>query len=320
MNGCESVYMARTYPIVCATRNGKIDAMKVLLELGAWPLSDAAFAAIRNDQLDCLKLLMTYRSYRDSHLLITACGYDNKEIINELFRHGVRLSNTLYEIRYIVGKGYVEIVRDVLERHKLDKKDLNEMMLNDVGCPEMVDILLSYGADIDAFRDYDEATPLYIAITKANIAVAKHLIDRDANVNSARILHAAIENHAYELVYTLLDRGADINAMRNRITALSIACNDPMIDIEFIRTMLDRGADPNISRYSTPIHGAVRVHRYDIASLLMDRGADVMLREDTWDKSALMLLIADRAEGRIDTNALARQLLADDSNPRHGKN
>jgi ankyrin repeat protein len=140
-----------------------------------------------------------------------------------------------------------------------------------------------------------------------DIDAVKSLLKCGANANKTiykrHILTMAMDKRAYSLAYLLLDNGASINGNG----AFDVACNDPDIDIEIIKELLDRGAD--IGPTSEAIYNASRTHRYDIVSLLMDRGADVTARVGMFNRSALMVLMDDRSEGRIDTNALARQLL-----------
>ena len=280
--------------------------------------------------LICLRLLIDYggnvnakyRSYKS--LLDTACDSKASELVYELFNRGAHLSHPK-ELLAAVKYGYTDVVRDGIKTCKPYKADLNKLV-HFAGNADIVDLLISHGARVET--NHNMSTPLYDAVQRSNIEVARCLMKHGANVNriyqEKPILHAAVHQRNYPLVYLLLDNGADISAVNYcKSTILHIACKDHSTDINDIKTLLDRGADVSISACdndsNSPMHFAITNHRYDIASLLIDRGADVMVK-NRHDISPLMILIADRAEGRIDTNALARRLLADDSNPHHDKN
>lgn len=318
-----------TTPLSRALWHEKADAVRLLLEHGATPSDDAMLRAVLKKNLICLRLLIDYggdvnAKYCYESLLHTACNNKASELVYELFNRGAHLNNTK-ELLGAVRYGYTDVVRDGIKTCKPYKADLNRL-IHFAGNADIVDLLISHGARVET--NHNISTPLYDAVQRSDIEVARCLIKHGANVNriyqEKPILHAAAHQRNYPLVYLLLDNGADINAVNYcKSTILHIACNDRYTNIDDIKTLLDRGVDTSISACdydgNSPIHFAITNHRYDIASLLIDRGADVMLK-NRHDISPIMILIADRAEGRIDTNALARQLLADDSNPRHGKN
>ena len=86
---------------------------------------------------------------------------------------------------------------------------------------ESVKQLLDHGADVNARKHSDGATPLYIAAQQGCLEVVKLLIDNKANVNISlesngdTPLHAAAYSGYTEVVKQLLDHGAEVNARKN---------------------------------------------------------------------------------------------------------
>ena len=84
-------------------------------------------------------------------------------------------------------------------------------------------LLIDRGSNINA-ADYDENTPLHIAVIKNNIEIVEILLDNGANSNAVNDngstpLHFAVSRtfqEAYGLPYMimlLIDRGSNINAV-----------------------------------------------------------------------------------------------------------
>jgi len=83
------------------------------------------------------------------------------------------------------------------------------------GHPEVIEILLDHGADIEA-RDGIQRTPLILAAESKNLRVAEILVDRGANINAVAIRgYTAIlwgtRNQFTEYVDLLIEKKADIS-------------------------------------------------------------------------------------------------------------
>lgn len=83
------------------------------------------------------------------------------------------------------------------------------------GHPELVQLLLDYGADIEA-RDGIERTPLILSVESRNLRVAETLVERGADINAQAIrgytaLLLAARNDFEDMVNYLIDQGADIH-------------------------------------------------------------------------------------------------------------
>lgn len=97
---------------------------------------------------------------------------------------------------------------------------------------EMIELLLRYGADINAQEDGD--TPLVIAVQNMDKDFFRFLIDHGADPNRSYLFHRVVLNHkdTVEFGKLLLDCGTDVNFLdegRN-VTALDwIAPQDPKL-------------------------------------------------------------------------------------------
>jgi hypothetical protein len=118
---------------------------------------------------------------------------------------------------------------------------------------------------------------------KATPPVKAVLPDDDDDDDDARgvnkldsALFKAAERKAPERVKTLLDEGADVNAViPGDGTPLIAAAKEG--DSDVVKLLLDRGAKPNlgVSGDGNPLLNAAREGHRDIVNLLLDRGADI---------------------------------------------
>ena len=161
----------------------------------------------------------------------------------------------------------------------------------------IVEFLLDAGADPNVALSEGETALMTAARTGAPDVVSL-LVDRGADVNAVEawrgqtaLMWAAAEGHA-ELLPPLLSRGADIGAKSNRgWTALLFASREGHIGV--VQTLLEAGADIEetlpVEKYErdagksagrpatglNPFLMAVENAHYELAALLVDRGADV---------------------------------------------
>ncbi|OFW26883.1 MAG: hypothetical protein A3H97_21780 [Acidobacteria bacterium RIFCSPLOWO2_02_FULL_65_29] len=174
------------------------------------------------------------------------------------------------------------------------------------GSAEMIGLLLAAGAD-PSLAEVKGETPLMVAARAGRVPAAKLLVDRGAEVNAVEswrgqtaLMWAAAEGHA-EVVDLLLSRGADPGARSNGgFTALLFAAREGRIDA--VRTLLDRGASLNESlrAEASRTAGGVAVPaeqpeagldafllavgnaHYELAAMLLDRGADPNVAPRGW--------------------------------------
>ena len=131
----------------------------------------------------------------------------------------------------------------------------------DMGDPEIVALLLEYGADPTGTNS-GGVTLLH---TVASLEIARLLVDAGADVNAAdnpadwTPLHAVVGSGDRELIELYLDSGADIEAQdSNGQTPLKTAILAQNLNLDVIEFLLDRGADPFAEHYgiATPCRSA----------------------------------------------------------------
>ncbi len=131
----------------------------------------------------------------------------------------------------------------------------------DMGDPEVVALLLEYGADPTG-TNTGGVTLLHIV---ANVEIARLLVDAGADVNAAdnpadwTPLHAVVGSGDRELIELYLDSGADIEAQdSNGQTPLKTAILAQNLNLDIVALLLDRGADPFAEHYGivTPCRSA----------------------------------------------------------------
>jgi uncharacterized protein len=150
---------------------------------------------------------------------------------------------------------------------------------NSVSCAAL---LLKHGAVVDA-RDVNGDTPLHLAMLRGYTDMMKLLLSYGADVNCRNNKEVTplmmIANASIESIKLLLEYDADIN-FRNPDdgrTPLLVAALFNKVDVATL--LLDAGADVtagcnlNLANI-TPLWVAVKRSNYELAKLLLERGAD----------------------------------------------
>lgn len=134
---------------------------------------------------------------------------------------------------------------------------------------------LDKGAPVD---ELDGVTALYIACEGGNVALAKLLVDRGADVNMSvswqrTPLYAASKAGYPDIVKLLLDHGADPHKETKAQTPLHVAAESGCLPC--VIHLVEAGSDVNaLSNGSPPIHLAKLAGHDDIVAYLREHGAD----------------------------------------------
>ena len=164
------------------------------------------------------------------------------------------------------------------------------------GSQEIVDFLISQGADINA-KDSEGNTPLITALALKKTNTARFLLSKGADV---RIKNAqnqpavilALMHGLNELVVPILDNGQDVNErFEGNLTILLMATITG--NKEVIELLVDRGADVNAAAQEgdmdiTPMYAAIFLGHTDVVNLFLSRGGgDKNFREKPTGRTIL---------------------------------
>ena len=258
--------------LMIACRKGNEEAIDVLLDAGAdrniadnkgatW-IHHAVDGTCSNETLQTIinhGAAVNARNNDHGTALMIACRKGNIEAINVLLNAGAdpNIADGEYCtcIHLAVYKGYN---KDVLEA------------------------MIEHDADVNA-ANKDSITSLMIACQKGNIEAINVLLNAgaDPNISDGKygscIQHAVIGGSSKEVLETIIDHGADVNAKnKHNITALMQACKRG--DVEIINILLSAGADSSIA----DTNGATSIHYAVVGGgskgtlqAIIDHGADV---------------------------------------------
>lgn len=146
------------------------------------------------------------------------------------------------------------------------------------GC---VELLLNYGADVNAAMENGGWTPLLLATQLGNQELMELLLNKGADLQAqlpglGTALHLAVGNGQREIVDWLLQRRADVNARAtNGATPLHVAAIRG--DEDFVSLLLSKGAKINAKTTQgvTPLQDAVFSGQVAIIQLLVRNGAEI---------------------------------------------
>ncbi|KAL8866827.1 MAG: hypothetical protein Q9174_006056, partial [Haloplaca sp. 1 TL-2023] len=154
---------------------------------------------------------------------------------------------------------------------------------------ELTELFLSYKADLHKTSKAVRARtnklhqygPLGWAVDNHDVAIIGLLLDHGALINQPRsedmtLLHNAIPYKNIDVINTLTDRGADINARSRRFpqTALGMAIDQGSLMI--VKILVTHGCDVNqIFEGETPLYLAIRRREIAIARYLVENGAHI---------------------------------------------
>lgn len=284
-----------------------LDTVKLLLRYGARITRKAIEAAAGYGESEVFWFLLdlvedNIKEESRCAALIAAIEHDKQDLINALSATGVELrgyQNLVAAIRSAVERGDLPALKLLLNDESpyraLAVDSLEDSLVYAVhsGQRDVIDLLLTAGADLSA-RSFDsKSTPLKEAIVKRDAELAQKLLAGGAAVNglpcdeisaenlvfSTSILPAAVSWGDYSCIRPILDAGVDVNAPDSitRKTALTVAVEKA----DFLTTQLlvENGADVNALAASSmgypALAAAVRNGDMNMVHYLLTFGADV---------------------------------------------
>ena len=181
--------------------------------------------------------------------------------------------------------------------------------------PEMVQLLIAHGADVNVSTSPERETPLMFSVDQGPEMV-QLLLDAGAKIEAkcrygemTALHHAAhgINETSLRSAKLLLARGAEVNLRSKLGYPLTHACSRgsaPMAEM-----LMKQGADVNPSGGVTPLMGAVRGQQVEMIKWLLDKGAD----PDALDQNGYTALMwaAEEYPGTDETGRDKIQLAAE---------
>ena len=169
---------------------------------------------------------------------------------------------------------------------------------------DIIHTLVSHGANVDTKNIFKE-TPLMKANKNGNIDVTKELLNAGADHKildgfGDTWIHRAIDGgHRQELIQTMIDHGAGVNAInKHNETAFMKACKTGNVDA--IKLLLSVGANPNIKNDDgqTWIHHTVIGNwSREVLQVVIAHGGDV----NAATKDNITALVLTTRTGNVDT-------------------
>jgi cytohesin len=210
------------------------------------------------------------------------------EVVRALLACGANVNATTpygeTPLHFAARGGYTEIVLALLDKgadpeagHERKRTALVEAKA--AGHSETAKVLAMRSAPPD----------LNMAIESGGLEVVRQLLDANPGLiqSETGTLHTAVVAGDEKIVQLLLDRGANVNTLNNFLmTPLHIAAEEGN-RLAIARLLLDRGADVNGGKTAerreghTPLHQAAMSGDLEVLKLLVDRGADLTLLDES---------------------------------------
>ena len=200
------------------------------------------------------------------------------------------------------------------------------------GAQNILDILIQSGANIQEIHEKVGST-LHYAVKHGKHEIVKNLVEKGVDVNikdsqNQTPLLFAVQNGDESLVKLLLDLGAKINGPGyNEAIFAAIELKSS----EILKILVKNGAEVNFKdeiNESTPLHIAVSDHKYEMANILVEAGANVNARNEEsvtplaqiFDEDVWKLKNSSEITKRLETDMKIAKLLIDNNAEIDAKN
>ena len=195
------------------------------------------------------------------------------------------------------------------------------------GRKEIVEVLISKGADVNSYGRLDEATALLYAAEHGHTDIVETLVTHGADVKAYAqernafgrqpgytSLHWMAEQGHKDMVELLISKGADVDAKtkRGKTPLLAAAASGHKEIVEYFIS-IDADVNADTKEGDTPLLSAVWNGHKEIADLLISKGANVASKHENGvtplhaaaekgHKEIVELLIAKEADVEAKTN------------------
>ncbi|EPS38454.1 hypothetical protein H072_7794 [Dactylellina haptotyla CBS 200.50] len=296
----------RNQPLQLAVQQGKYEAARTLLELGAnvnaknfdgWSsLHEALFAG---ENVEMVKLLLEYGAdinATDSNgvsplnrAIIAGNRMNARELIDrgaDVCRKNKDGQSGLHDCARLARPEMLKYLLDAGMTSEIDTPDRTIgktplYLAVEQGRPKMVQEFIKHGADVNKRTAEGWWTPLHEAVKKGYLEISEMLLKAGADPNAAdddgiTCFHCCWRTGAVSLASLLLAHGADVNIKRkDEFTALHYACFEGRVD--WAEFLVQNGAnleDETREGY-TPLHLSMLRNHWAITEMLIRNGADV---------------------------------------------
>ncbi len=201
---------------------------------------------------------------QDERILYEAVRSQNPEILQMLLNAGLKISAESYPLLHSAAEyGNPEII-NILLKHGADIHAVERNFGNDIYSlyraleyrnSEVVKILLDNGANPDWLDTSDDLNSLIFAVRASDVACLKELLDHKSDM-------------------TIKEKAPAYNQNYPRLTGYHIAAQlgkDDMVN-EYLKHDVD--IDMKDSNDRTALHHAISKGQYNVAKLLLSKGAD----------------------------------------------
>jgi ankyrin repeat protein len=158
---------------------------------------------------------------------------------------------------------------------------------------EVAELLIRYGADVNATDEIGN-TPILYAAKNKDLKITKLLVTNKANVQVNPGLLIAVKNASREIVEILLQHGAEVNTSdEDGRTALHFTVSIRYCDnvkVQMTKFLLSRGGNVNAETKTgqTPLHTAAKLGCVKVVEALLEYNADVNCTSE-YDRTTLRI-------------------------------
>ena len=177
-----------------------------------------------------------------------------------LLHYAIDVSNKIENDHSVKTK---EIIQEILKKDiKINETDQSNRTPLHLACkygdPEIVQMLVKKGADINANGGPVQGSPLFVAILNGKNDIAKNLLEQGAKVKGFPYILYAVGfgtstpnwKTDHELVKLLQSKGADINRTDGTVDCTPLQCAVQMEDLETVKLLFELRADPTKKGWS----------------------------------------------------------------------